>query len=101
MFFAGYREAVGSPSVSLTFSEGATVGDVAKRVSIQYPGLPKKFHRIVLAVNEEYRPHDFRLSEGDEVALIPPVSGGAINIYGEQLLSRFETWFGRGKININ
>ena len=92
---------MGSPSVALTFSDGATVGDVAKTVSAQYPGLPKKFHRIVLAVNEEYRPHDFHLSDGDEVALIPPVSGGAINICREELLFRFETWLSIGKTNIN
>ena len=41
----------------------------------KFPGLPEA-ERIVVAVNNEYQEHDFVLSDGDEAALIPPVSGG-------------------------
>ena len=41
----------------------------------KFPGLPDP-ERIVVAVNNEYQDHDYVLGDGDEAALIPPVSGG-------------------------
>ena len=41
------------------------------------PGLASDPAAVVVAVNREYRGHDHRLSDGDEAAFIPPVSGGA------------------------
>ena len=54
---------------------GDTVGALADSVTALVPGLPPA-ERLVVAVNNEYRDHDFILSDGDEAALIPPVSGG-------------------------
>ncbi len=76
VLFAGYREAVGSSSVGIELDEGATVGDIAHAMCGLFPDLPRDHSRIVVAVNEEYQHHDFQLRDGDEVALIPPVSGG-------------------------
>ena len=76
VLFAGYREAVGSSSLDIELDEGATVGGLALTMCGLYPGLPSDHGRIVAAVNEEYQHHDFALRDGDEVALIPPVSGG-------------------------
>ena len=75
--FAGYRQRVGQSVLELTMPEGATVGSVAQFVFEQYPGLIGTPNALVIAVNQEYQQHDYALSEGDEVALIPPVSGGA------------------------
>jgi molybdopterin converting factor subunit 1 len=52
---------------------GALVGEVARR----HPDLTDEPDALVVAVNDEYQDHLFVLSDGDEVALIPPVSGGA------------------------
>ena len=49
---------------------------MAQEVFERYPGLIGTPTALVLAVNEEYQLHDYELAEGDEVALIPPVSGG-------------------------
>ena len=76
VLFASYREAVASSSVEIDLPGGATVGDLVREMADRYPALPQDHGRIVAAVNEEYRPHDFPLTSGDEVALIPPVSGG-------------------------
>ena len=54
---------------------GDTVGDLASSVTALVPGLPPA-DRLVVAVNNEYRDHDLILTDGDEAALIPPVSGG-------------------------
>ena len=75
LLFASYREKAGVGRLALDLREGATVGDLAEAVRARFPGLPEA-GRIVVAVNNEYQEHDFALSDGDEAALIPPVSGG-------------------------
>ena len=75
--FAGYRERVGRSVLELTMPDGATVGSVAQVVFERYPGLIGTPNALVIAVNQEYQAHDYALSDGDEVALIPPVSGGS------------------------
>lgn len=55
--------------------DGATVARLADEFLQQYP-LTRDANALVVAVNEEYADHDQVLNNGDEVALIPPVSGG-------------------------
>ncbi len=55
---------------------GALVGEVARR----HPDLTDEPDALAVAVNDEYRGHLFVLNDGDEVALIPPVSGGAVGM---------------------
>ena len=50
---------------------------MAQEVFERYPGLIGTPTALVMAVNQEYQDHDHELADGDEVALIPPVSGGA------------------------
>ena len=75
LMFASYREKVGVGRLTLDLDQGATVGDLAAVMRAKFPSLPEA-ERIVVAVNNEYQEHDFVLRDGDEVALIPPVSGG-------------------------
>jgi len=74
--FASYRERVGRGSLELVLPAGATVGSVAREVVEQYPGIIADPSKLVIAVNQEYQDHAYELSDGDEAALIPPVSGG-------------------------
>ncbi len=74
--FASYRERVGRSALDLRMPEGATAGSVARWVVDQYPGIVGGPSALVIAVNQEYQDHNYELSDGDEVALIPPVSGG-------------------------
>ena len=73
--FAAYRERVGRPSIDLELPAGASVGELARLLADRYDGLPRP-EALVAAVNQEYQKHDYVLTDGDEVALIPPVSGG-------------------------
>ena len=75
--FASYRERVGRAEVQLTLPEGTTVGLLAEEMIRSYPTLAGDPTRLVVAINQEYQNHDYVLSDGDEAALIPPVSGGA------------------------
>jgi len=70
--FAQLRERAGAPELNLELPEGASVGDALDRVERLAGGLP-----LVLAVNRRYAGRADPLSPGDELALVPPVSGGA------------------------
>ena len=76
VFFASYREVAGTTSARIALVAGSTVAELVALICVRYPGLPDA-DRIVAAVNNEYREPDFVLDDGDEVALIPPVSGGS------------------------
>ena len=78
--FAGHRERTGKTEIELGLPEGATVGDLADEVYRLYPGIAADPERLVVAVNQEYRDHTSLLSSSDEVALIPPVSGGVLPV---------------------
>lgn len=75
--FAAYRERTGISQVELDLEEGATLQDAWRALVEQFPGLKAFHHRLVGSVNAEYVSLDTPLQEGDEVAFIPPVAGGA------------------------
>ena len=76
LFFALYRERVGTSHQDMELTEGATVTDLIAALAQEYPQLSSEPRRIVAAVNQEYVDQSHLLREGDEIALIPPVSGG-------------------------
>ena len=69
--FAMLRERAGARELTLELPEGASVRDALDQLGELAAGLP-----LVMAVNREYAPEDQVLGAGDELALIPPVSGG-------------------------
>lgn len=75
--FARYRDLVGERELVLEVEEGATVGLVWDRLKSRYPELAEMTASTVFAVNQEYVSVDHQLAAGDEVAFIPPVSGGS------------------------
>jgi molybdopterin converting factor subunit 1 len=76
--FAILRERAGRDRVAVELPEGASVGDALSRLRSE-PLLGELIERIpvTMAVNREYAEEATPLAEGDELALIPPVSGGA------------------------
>ena len=74
--FASYKDIAGKSNFDIDLPDGSTVGFLVKRVLQYYPEFIKKPENLVVAVNEEYSEHRFILSDGDNVAFIPPVSGG-------------------------
>ncbi len=78
--FAGLRERAGENERELELDAGARVGDVWTPL-----GLGEEPEGLLYAVNKEYAPPDRRLSDGDEVALIPPVSGGELRLTADPI----------------
>ena len=73
LLFAGLRERAGSDAVEIELPDEACVADALARLDSLTNGA-----RVVLAVNHEYADPGTRLVPGDELALIPPVSGGSV-----------------------
>jgi molybdopterin synthase catalytic subunit len=75
--FARLKEMVGAGELERELDEGSTVGDLLDSLYAEYHGLADLTTRTVIAVNQEFATPDSRLSDGDEIAIFPPVSGGA------------------------
>ena len=75
-FFALYRERAGRRQTTLDLSPGTKVSQMIDEVRHLFPDLAPPTVNIVVAVNTEYAGPDMVLHDGDDVALIPPVSGG-------------------------
>jgi molybdopterin synthase catalytic subunit len=91
-FFAIIREIVGRSAERREVPAGATAGDVFSQLSDENPRLERLRPVTMLMVNKEYVTHDHELHDGDELALIPPVSGGdqaRFSIQSEALDPRF------------
>jgi molybdopterin converting factor subunit 1 len=74
--FAMVRERVGKGEISLELPVGATVARAAMELEKAYPGMGEQMKRAGFAVNREYVSVEMVLEDGDELAVIPPVSGG-------------------------
>jgi molybdopterin converting factor subunit 1 len=72
--FAILRERAAADAIELELPDGARVSDALARVGHLTDGVP-----VVMALNQEYAEPDAELHSGDEVALIPPVSGGSVD----------------------
>src|SRR5256885_17229884 len=75
--FATYREIVGSRGLTWSARDGLTLQELVDGVVAKYPRLAGHRDTMLLAVNHDFAPSDRILQEGDEVALLPPASGGA------------------------
>mmetsp|Transcript_24372 Transcript_24372/g.33573 ORF Transcript_24372/g.33573 Transcript_24372/m.33573 type:complete len:83 (+) Transcript_24372:382-630(+) len=76
LFFARVREIVGASEINLELGSGANTNDLVNVLVQKYPKLGEIIPKIVLALNQEYVIDTLELKEGDEIALIPPISGG-------------------------
>ncbi len=74
--FARLSELAGTRETEVELGEGMSVADAFGALCRRYPGLADYDGRLMFAVNSEYVSGEHRLRGGDELALIPPVSGG-------------------------
>jgi len=74
--FAAYQEAYGVPELQLTLPSGTTVAMVRDRLLAERPVLAAWRNLTKFGINFEEVTADTQLHDGDEVVLIPPVSGG-------------------------
>lgn len=75
--FATYRDLVGSRQLTWSTREGTTAGELVDQMLAKFPALRSHRDAMLVAVNQSFASTEVTLQEGDEVALMPPVSGGA------------------------
>lgn len=74
--FAILRERAGAAEVSKEIQDGSTVAQLWESLQRDYPKLAGPTFRLLYAVNQTYVTPEEILKDGDELAIIPPVSGG-------------------------
>ncbi len=77
LFFGMLKDIVGRGGERLELREGASVADLLGHYEAKIPRLAEMLSSLAVSVNQEYAGADVGLKENDEVALLPPVSGGA------------------------
>jgi molybdopterin synthase catalytic subunit len=76
LFFGMLKDLVGKASDTLDLDQGASVADLLAHYETQIPRLRESLSSLALAVNQEYATVETKLRSNDEVAILPPVSGG-------------------------
>jgi len=76
LFFGVLKDLVGKAGDTLDLDQGASVADLLAHYERQIPRLRESLPSLALAVNQEYASAETKLRSNDEVAILPPVSGG-------------------------
>lgn len=76
LFFAAYRDLAGGREIAVDLPEGATVSDLVASLRERDAAFASLPPEPAVAVNRSYARPDAPLSDGDEVAFLPPVAGG-------------------------
>ncbi len=79
--FAGLRDALGTGAFEFVVSDGSDIDALLAQLAAAYPAADLPNQHFSVAVNRQYCEHSTLLKEGDEVALIPPVSGGSGKLF--------------------
>ena len=99
LFFGMLRDLVGGAEEEIELPESASARDVITHYEATVPHLKDMLSCLALAVNQQYAKPDARLKANDEVALLPPVSGGAPPIAGEAPAANHRCSITRGRID--
>jgi molybdopterin converting factor subunit 1 len=76
LYFAAARELSGCSEECADAPAGCTAGELLALLCARHAGLAALVPSLQLALNQRYAPRDAPLADGDELALIPPISGG-------------------------
>jgi len=89
LYFAVFREQIGRDEEAVELASGARVRDAVAALGDRHAAIGRLREKFRVAVNQEFSDDDRALADGDELALIPPVAGGAegrhVRLLGEPL----------------
>ncbi|MEM2839216.1 MAG: MoaD/ThiS family protein [Thermoplasmata archaeon] len=74
--FASFRQIFNASEIEFELPEGATAQDLLDDLFLKYPDLRRFKGHVVVTINRQASPLTAGISDGDEVAILPPVSGG-------------------------
>ena len=81
LFFGAARDVVDANELELSLDAPATIGSAFETLAARFSELERFGRSLLFAVNQEYATRDTRLNENDELAVFPPVSGGAHDFF--------------------
>jgi molybdopterin converting factor subunit 1 len=84
LFFGALKDIVGRAEESISVEEGSNIGHLYSRYAQQYPKLSQHSGSLLFSRNREFVRQEEHLHEGDEVAFLPPVSGGATDVIAQE-----------------
>jgi molybdopterin synthase catalytic subunit/molybdopterin converting factor small subunit len=99
LFFGMLKDLAGRSSDSLNLPENATLGDVVAHYEELIPRLGELAASIAVSINQEFAGPDSKLKDGDEIAFLPPVSGGLQEPDRERIARRSYSSIVREKID--
>jgi molybdopterin converting factor subunit 1 len=76
LLFGAAADRAGTRQTKVAINDGATLGELWSALADRHPGLALMRETLAFAVNGEYARMEDAVSPGDEVAVLPPVSGG-------------------------
>lgn len=76
LFFASCRDLIGTGEREMTLPDGATITDLISKLASEQTRFTEMAPSLMVSVNQAYVERAAELQDGDEVAFIPPVSGG-------------------------
>ena len=89
LFFGMLKEIAGRTADEIDLQDGASVRDVLGHYEAKIADLKRSLPFVAIAVNQQYAGPDTRLNAGDEVALLPPVSGGSAGDAADPAAKRY------------
>ena len=75
-FFSYFKDLTGCEETREAMPDGTTLGELFQKLAARFPKLGPMQKSTLMAVGLEYRDRNYKLQEGDEVSLFPPVQGG-------------------------
>jgi MoaD family protein len=75
-FYSYFRDLAGAAEATETIEPDSTIADLLKQLFARFPKLEAMQNSMLIAVGVEYQKRDYKLKEGDQVSLFPPVQGG-------------------------
>jgi molybdopterin synthase sulfur carrier subunit len=76
LYFSSIKDKLKKSSEEINLNDDFTIKDLKNFLQEKYPEIKEILDKSMFAVNENYVTEDYKLKDGDLVALIPPVSGG-------------------------
>ncbi len=80
LFFATLKDRAKTRQTELTLPDGATIAQLKTEVATQFPNVAPALPSCIASRNHEFATDTEALSDGDEVAFFPPVSGGTLRV---------------------
>ena len=75
-FYSYFKDLTGCEQTTEEFPEGSSISELLKQISFRFPKLTGMEKAMLIAVGVDYQLRDYKLKNGDEVSLFPPVQGG-------------------------